>query len=42
MAQHVLERSQFLPITLNDAWEFFSSPRNLARITPPEIGLRDP
>ena len=44
MAQHVLERSQFLPITLNDAWEFFSSPRNLARITPPEMGfvIREP
>lgn len=39
MAQHVLERSQVLPITLERAWAFFSSPRNLARITPPEMGF---
>lgn len=25
---------QFLPITLDEAWAFFSSPRNLATITP--------
>lgn len=37
MAEHVLERSQFLPITLQQAWTFFSSPRNLAVITPPEM-----
>ncbi len=39
MAVHVLERSQFLPITLEQAWAFFSSPRNLAVITPPEMGF---
>lgn len=39
MARHVLERSQVLPITLDAAWSFFSSPRNLARITPPEMGF---
>ncbi|MBL7939425.1 MAG: SRPBCC family protein [Flavobacteriales bacterium] len=39
MAQHVLERSQFLPITLDAAWAFFSSPRNLAVITPPQMGF---
>lgn len=39
MAQHVLERSQFLPIALDQAWEFFSSPRNLAVITPPAMGF---
>jgi len=39
MAAHVLERSQFLPITLEQAWAFFSSPRNLAVITPPEMGF---
>lgn len=39
MARHVLERSQTLPITLEQAWAFFSSPRNLARITPPDMGF---
>lgn len=39
MARHVLEREQFLPIGLDKAWSFFSSPRNLAVITPPEMGF---
>ena len=39
MAPHFLDREQFLPISLEDAWSFFSSPLNLARITPPELGL---
>lgn len=44
MAVHVLEREQFLPIPLDEAWAFFSTPRNLARITPPDMGfqIRDP
>lgn len=29
-----LKRKQFLPITLEEAWRFFSTPRNLASITP--------
>jgi ligand-binding SRPBCC domain-containing protein len=32
-----LKRTQFLPITLEEAWSFFSSPKNLARITPPTL-----
>lgn len=41
---HVLERCQELPIPLQDAWDFFSDPRNLARITPPKMGftIHDP
>jgi len=39
MAQYVLERQQFLPIPLAEAWKFFSTPRNLATITPPEMGF---
>ncbi len=39
MAQYILEREQFLPISLEEAWKFFSSPRNLAVITPPEMGF---
>ena len=37
---HSLSREQFLPVTLQEAWDFFSSPRNLDTITPPELGLR--
>jgi ligand-binding SRPBCC domain-containing protein len=39
MAQYVLEREQFLPISVDEAWKFFSTPRNLAVITPPEMGF---
>jgi ligand-binding SRPBCC domain-containing protein len=39
MAQYVLEREQLLPISLEEAWKFFSTPRNLAVITPPEMGF---
>jgi ligand-binding SRPBCC domain-containing protein len=34
-----LKRTQFLPISLAEAWEFFSTPRNLAKITPGEMGF---
>lgn len=34
---HVLETSQIIPTSLESAWAFFSNPRNLARITPPEL-----
>jgi len=37
---HHLTREQFLPISLEEAWAFFSSPRNLDSITPPEMGFR--
>ncbi|MBL8009861.1 MAG: SRPBCC family protein [Flavobacteriales bacterium] len=40
MKVHVLERTQVLPIPIEQAWAFFSTPRNLALITPPELGLR--
>jgi len=36
---HHLEREQFLPIPLRDAWGFFSFAANLARITPKEMGF---
>jgi len=29
--------SQFLPISLEEAWAFFSSPQNLNEITPPDM-----
>ena len=40
MRIHQLKQEQTLPITLDEAWEFFSSPRNLNEITPPELGFR--
>ena len=39
MRLHVLERTQRLPMALDEAWEFFTDPRNLAVITPPEMGF---
>lgn len=35
-----LEREQQLPISLDEAWKFFSSPENLNTITPPEMNFR--
>lgn len=32
-----LEQEQFLPISLDRAWDFFSSPKNLNEITPPDM-----
>lgn len=34
-----IERTQILPISLEEAWDFFSSPKNLAKITPSELGF---
>lgn len=39
MAVYTLERVQHLPISLEEAWTFFSSPANLKVITPPEMGF---
>jgi ligand-binding SRPBCC domain-containing protein len=35
-----LKRKQFLPISLQEAWEFFSNPKNLSKITPEHMGFR--
>jgi ligand-binding SRPBCC domain-containing protein len=40
MTLHHLAQEQILPISLQTAWEFFSSPRNLDAITPPDLGFR--
>lgn len=34
-----IEREQVLPISLEEAWDFFSSPKNLAKITPESLGF---
>jgi ligand-binding SRPBCC domain-containing protein len=36
---HRFECRQYLALALPDAWEFFSRPENLARITPPDLGF---
>lgn len=32
-----IRQSQILPISLSEAWEFFSNPANLTEITPPDM-----
>jgi len=39
MGLHRMADTQRLPIALDEAWDFFSDPRNLAVITPPEMGF---
>jgi ligand-binding SRPBCC domain-containing protein len=33
------ELQQQIPVDINTAWDFFSSPENLSRITPPKMGF---
>ena len=40
MKSYHLEFSQTLPITLDEAWDFFSSPKNLRKITPEKMGFQ--
>lgn len=39
MSSYVLKRTQKLPIDLDTAWDFFSSPHNLNDITPPDMQM---
>jgi ligand-binding SRPBCC domain-containing protein len=39
MFSYTLYRKHLLPITLDQAWEYFSSPHNLQEITPKEMGF---
>jgi len=32
-----LKQEQFLPITLDEAWQFFATPRNLNEVTPDDM-----
>ena len=36
---YLIYRTQDLPISLEEAWAFFSSPHNLAKITPKNLGF---
>lgn len=40
MTIHTLVQEQLLPITMHEAWEFFSAPSNLDAITPPDLGFQ--
>ncbi len=40
MTLHRLEQRQHLPVTIDEAWAFFSSPANLDAITPPDLGFQ--
>ena len=40
MKTYHLRRTQFLPIDLKTAWDFFSSPKNLAVITPARMNFK--
>lgn len=35
-----LKRTQFLPISIDEAWVFFSTPKNLAKITPAHMEFK--
>lgn len=39
MTLHRFETEQVLPVGREEAWRFFSDPRNLAVITPPDMGF---
>lgn len=40
MKIYTLRRTEFLPTSIETAWDFFSNPNNLPEITPPELNLR--
>jgi ligand-binding SRPBCC domain-containing protein len=35
-----IEKKQVIPASVNEAWDFFSDPRNLSKITPPSMGFK--
>jgi len=37
---HRLKATQELPITIEEAWEFFAAPANLSKITPPHMEFK--
>ena len=40
MSSHSLKYKQFLPVTIQQAWDYFSSPHNLKEITPPDMDFK--
>ena len=39
MAAHTIQTVQKIPVSLQEAWDFFSNPANLAAITPGDMGF---
>ena len=39
MAAHTIQTIQKIPVSLQEAWDFFSNPANLAAITPGDMGF---
>lgn len=39
-AIHTLNSEQELPITMDEAWEFFSTPKNLEKLTPKNLQFK--
>lgn len=37
---YTLQSSQEIPLPIKEAWDFFSSPENLQKITPPSMGFK--
>ena len=40
MPLYQLKTEQFIPASMQEVWDFMSSPRNLAKITPPYMGFK--
>src|SRR5690242_13996999 len=40
MKTYTLKRTQVISCSLQEAWNYFSSPANLSKITPPSLGLQ--
>ena len=40
MKVYNLVRKQVLPVTISEAWGFFSTPQNLSKITPEHMGFK--
>ena len=40
MKLYQIKSKQILPMMLDDAWNFFSNPKNLSKITPPWLNLK--
>ncbi|MEY4739327.1 MAG: hypothetical protein RLZZ05_711, partial [Bacteroidota bacterium] len=40
MSVYCLKKTQFIPISLDAAWDFFSHPKNLAAMTPEYLNLK--
>ncbi|MGB0178399.1 MAG: SRPBCC family protein [Owenweeksia sp.] len=36
----VFKQEQYIPVSLDQAWEFFANPLNLAKLTPPKMNFK--